>query len=436
MFDPQEKKRHANRALLVGLQPAELTATAAAESLAELRELVGNLGIEVVADELVRLRSPNPRFLVGSGKAAEICALAKELGVALLVFDEDLTPAQQRNWEAESGLAVIDRQEVILEIFERRAQTREARLQVEFALLEYSLPRLKRAWTHLSRQRGVGIMGGEGETQLEVDRRIVRNRLAQVRRELAAVEQHRAVQRRRRERVPVPTAAIVGYTNAGKSSLLNRLTGAGVLAADKLFATLDPTTRQCALPDGRKLLLTDTVGFIRRLPHRLVDAFKATLEETVVADFLIHVLDITSPQVEAHLETTLAVLREIGADTKRVITVFNKIDLAAPETVLLARARHPDAICVSAQTGEGIAALLERCGEWTESPEFEADLVIPHDRYPLVARLHSTGGVLAERAEGDGVHVRGRVPKAWREDYAPFLRAAVGPAAATPATAV
>ena len=421
VIDREVSPSRASRALLIGVQTPHMPVGEGAELLEELKELVTNLGLEIARAELVRLRETNVRFLIGTGKSAELMALAKEEGVDLIVIDEELSPAQGRNWEEETGLAVIDRQEVILEVFNQRAQTREAKLQVELAQLEYALPRLKRAWTHLSRQRGRGIMGGEGETQLEVDRRIVRNRIAALRAELKAVVQHRSVQRSRRQRVPVPNAAIVGYTNAGKSCLLNRLTGANVLVEDKLFATLDPTTRQLVLPDGRKLLLTDTVGFIRRLPHRLVEAFKATLEETVVADFLIHVLDVTNPQVDKHHEATLAVLGELGADTKRVITVFNKVDAARPETLAIARARHPDALFLSALTGDGIDALLTRCGTMTVTAEFEAVLKIPHDRYDLVAKLHASGGILEERNEDDAVYVRGRVPNSLRDAVEPYV---------------
>ncbi|HLP09036.1 MAG TPA: GTPase HflX [Opitutaceae bacterium] len=421
VIDREVSPTRASRALLVGVQTPEMPAGEGAELLEELKELVGNLGLEIARTELVRLRERNARYLIGSGKAAELMELAKEDNIDLIVFDEELSPAQGRNWEEESDRAVIDRQEVILEVFNQRAQTREAKLQVELAQLEYALPRLKRAWTHLSRQRGKGAMGGEGETQLEVDRRLVRNRITALRQELAAVVKQRAVQRHRRQRVPVPNAAIVGYTNAGKSCLLNRLTGAAVLVQDKLFATLDPTTRQLVLPDGRKLLVTDTVGFIRRLPHRLVEAFKATLEETIVADFLIHVLDLTNPHVEKHLEATLAVLGELGADTKRTITVFNKVDAARPETVELARARHPDAVFLSALTGAGVDRLLARCSELTSTAEFPAVLRIPHDRYDVVAKLHATGGVVEERAEDDAYYIQGRVPFSLRDVVAPFL---------------
>ncbi|HQU09892.1 MAG TPA: GTPase HflX, partial [Opitutales bacterium] len=255
------------------------------------------------------------------------------LGCTKIVIDHEIAPAQQRHWEAFSKMEVIDREEVILDIFQSRAYTKEAVLQVELATLQYMLPRLKRAWTHLSRQRGGGaLQRGEGETQLEIDQRLVHKRIARVKRELAEVVQHRSVQRKARLRIPLPTAAIVGYTNAGKSSLLNLMTGAGVLAENKLFATLDPTTRRFELPGGQTLLVTDTVGFIRRLPTHLVDAFKATLEEALVADVLIHVIDVSHPQAQAHYSTTLEVLTSLGADPKKMVTVFNKLDLLKNST--------------------------------------------------------------------------------------------------------
>src|SRR5580658_1029890 len=291
----------AQRAFLIGVQTPEMPEGEGEELLAELTELVENLGLSVVRTVFVKLRAPSPALFLGKGKSEELAALAKEDGAEVIVFDSALSPAQQRNWEELAGMAVIDRQEVILEVFADRAHTREAILQVALARQEYSLPRLKRAWTHLSRQRGGGTGArGQGETQLEEDRRIVRDRIAHLRVQLVEVVRQRGVQRARRLRVPLPTAAIVGYTNAGKSSLLNRLTGASVFVEDKLFATLDPTTRQLQLANNQKLLVTDTVGFIRRLPHGLVEAFKATLEEVLVADFLIHVIDITSPHFEKH----------------------------------------------------------------------------------------------------------------------------------------
>ncbi len=410
------------RALLVGVQTPDMQPGEGAELLGELQELVENLGLVITRSTLVNLRDrQQPKFLIGSGKAAELIAQAKAEGADVIVIDEELSPAQQRNWEEESGLAAIDRQEVILEIFADRAQTREAVLQVALARMEYSLPRLTRAWTHLSRQRGKGSLGGEGETQLEQDRRIVRDRISHLKSEIARVISQRATQRQKRMRKPVPGAAIVGYTNAGKSSLLNRLTGAQIYAADKLFATLDPTTRQLALPDGRTLLVTDTVGFIRRLPHRLVEAFKATLEEVVLSDFLIHVLDVTNPNVEQHHATTLAVLGELGAADKPTITVFNKVDAASPKTLALMRARHPDALFISVHSGEGLDALLARCEELAIDDTVAAELLVPHHRYDLVAKLHTVGQVRRQESRDDGTFIVGRFPLKQRPLYAPFM---------------
>jgi GTP-binding protein HflX len=416
-----DKPAKLERAFLVGVQTPELKDGEAAELLIELKELVENLRIAVTRTELVNLRRPTPAYFLGSGKAQEIVDLAKADGADVIVFDEALSPAQQRNWEELSGLAVIDRQEVILEIFSDRAHTREATLQVALARMEYSLPRLTRAWAHLSRQRGKGKMGGEGETQLEQDRRIVRDRITHLKRELANVVQQRDVQRRKRQRVPVPTCAIVGYTNAGKSTLLNSLTGAEVLAADKLFATLDPTTRQLVLRGNQKVLVTDTVGFIRRLPHGLVEAFKATLEEVVVADFLVHVVDVANPNFEQHHATTLSVLAELGAADQTMITVFNKVDAA--DAALLARARKlvPEGLFVSALTREGLDALESRCLELIAEAHASTEMLVPHDRGDVIARLHATGHVQSEESEDDGVRLIGRYPPTQAAFFAPFV---------------
>jgi GTP-binding protein HflX len=416
-----DKPNKLERAFLVGVQTDKMAPGEGAELLLELKELVENLRIQVTQATLVNLRRPTPALLLGSGKAEELVAQAKADGADVIVFDEALSPAQQRNWEEMSGLAVIDRQEVILEIFADRAHTREAILQVALARMEYSLPRLTRAWTHLSRQRGKGAMGGEGETQLEQDRRIVRDRIAHLKRELANVVQQRDVQRRKRQRVPIPTCAIVGYTNAGKSTLLNTLTGARVLAVDKLFATLDPTTRQLVLRGNQKLLVTDTVGFIRRLPHGLVEAFKATLEEVVVADFLVHVLDVANPNFEQHHATTLSVLEELGAVDKTIVTVFNKIDIAEPALVQRARRLVPDGLFVSAQTGAGMDTLEARCLELIADTLNGTELLVPHHRYDVIARLHSVGHVHSSEQQDDGVHVRGRFPATQAAYFAPFV---------------
>jgi GTP-binding protein HflX len=413
--------KRCERAYLVGIQTPQMPPAEGAELLDELHELVENLGIAIAGRELVHLRAPTPATLLGKGKTAEIIATTRALDTDLIVIDETLTPAQQRNWEKESGAAVIDREEVILDIFADRARTREAVLQVALARMEYSLPRLTRAWTHLSRQRGAGKLGGEGETQLEQDRRIVRDRITRLRHELAEVVRQRGVQRHRRMRVPVPVAAIVGYTNAGKSTLLNHLTGSGVLAEINLFATLDPTTRQLQLPNHQKLLLTDTVGFIRRLPHRLVESFKATLEEVLVADFLIHLIDLSNPNFEQHHATTLSVLAELGAAGKTTLTTFNKTDLAPREA--RARARHltPDACYISARTGDGLPALLARCTELIADKFGSVELLIPHARYDVVARLHALGHVQQEEQLDEGVRIHGRFPPAQHALYAPFM---------------
>ena len=417
----------AQRAFLVGVQTPEMPVGEGEELLAELTELVENLGMSIVRTTLVRLRAPSPALFVGKGKAAELAELAKADDAEVIIFDSALSPAQQRNWEELAGIAVIDRQEVILEVFADRAHTREAVLQVALARMEYSLPRLTRAWTHLSRQRGKGALGGEGETQLEQDRRVVRNRIAHLKEELAQVVRQRGVQRTRRVRVPLPTASIVGYTNAGKSSLLNRLTGSAVLVEDKLFATLDPTTRQLVLPGNQKLLLTDTVGFIRRLPHGLVEAFKATLEEVLVADFLIHVVDITSPHFEKHRATTLGVLAELGAGDRPVVNVFNKVDLADPVEKRAAKHSVPDALLVSARTGAGIEALEERCREMIAHGLGTVRLLVPHDRYDIVAKLHALGHVQTQEHSDLGVLVTGRFPPSQAGLLEPFVLKGPGP---------
>ena len=380
------------------------------ESLFELKELACNLDYDVKESILVKVRKPQARFLTGPGKAEELIALAKSHKCGSILFDEPLLPSQQRNWEKVSELNVIDRQEVILDIFADRAQTKEAVLQVELARLQYELPRMKRLWTHLDRQRGGGtVQRGEGEAQIEIDQRLIRKRISRVKSELEQVVKRRGVQRKQRMKVPVPSAAIVGYTNAGKSTLLNKLTGSEVLAADKLFATLDPTSRKLTLPSGRVIVGTDTVGFVRRLPHRLVEAFKATLEEALVADFLVHVLDGSSTGVESHLKTTLEVLGELDADDKPRLTVFNKMDLVNDPAVR----RHltqlaPEALFVSSHSGEGLEDLLIRLDDSLRRTPVLAELLVPYDHYDLVAQLHKLGCVQKEETLDEGVRIVAR----------------------------
>jgi GTPase len=413
------------RAMLIGITLPPDSDTQTRSLLDELRELVTTLGIELCHERLVPVRKPHAKFLVGSGKAEELIKEAQERNCDVIVIDNELTPAQERNWEkaANDKILVIDRQEVILDIFGKRAQTKEAVLQVELARLEYSLPRLKSAWTHLSRQRGGGSMQRDaGETQLELDQRMVRTQISRVKRELEGVIQHREVQRKKRMTVPVPTCAIVGYTNAGKSSLLNKLTNSNILAEDKLFATLDPTSRRCLLPNGQPMVVTDTVGFVRNLPHRLVDAFKATLEEAVISNFLIHVLDVNSPEFEAHAETTLKVLNELGAGDKKIITVFNKVDDLWDESTRNGLIfQFPDAHFISAKTGEGLPELLQKMEAIVESEFKQLRLLIPHERYDLVARIHREGGVRKEEARDEGTYLVGSIPDRLLSSIQPYI---------------
>jgi len=425
MIQTDELNPMINRAMLLGVRGPRMPEGEAEVLVDELEELVANLGIGVIDKRVVKIREPNAAFLLGSGKVEEIAEEIRQLECDSVIFDEPLSPGQQRNWEKRLGgkILVIDRQEIILDIFNSRAQTKEAALQVELARLEYELPRMKRAWSHLDRQRGGGaVQRDAGETQLEMDQRMIRQRISRLKKELTEVLQHREVQRKKRQRVPLPTASIVGYTNAGKSSLLNRITHSEVLAADKLFATLDPTTRRAELPSGQTLLLTDTVGFIRRLPHRLVEAFKATLEEAVVATFLIHVLDASSPDAHQHYATTMNVLEELGANEKTIVTVFNKID-RVEDRMELAMLRHdyPGASFVSVKTGEGLDALLARCEACIEGWGHAVELLIPHDRYDLVNRLHEAGAVSSKEIRDQGVHIEGTVPRRLLDPVKPFL---------------
>lgn len=411
------------KAYLVGIQDAALKRHEAEDHLSELASLCDTMGAEVVGSMIVRMDRPTPGFFLGKGKVDEINALANAEEADVIVFDVDLTPSQQRNWEEETKLAVIDRQEVILDIFASRAQTKEARLQVGLARMEYSLPRLRRAWTHLERQKGgAGLRGGPGELQLEVDRRIVMDRIRHFKHQLKEVRKQREIQRKSRHGRPVPTAAIVGYTNAGKSSLLRALTGAEVFVEDKLFATLDTTTRRLMLPNNQPLLLTDTVGFIRKLPHQLVEAFKATLEEAVEADFLVHVLDISHPKVEEQYAVTNQVLQELGAHDKPTIIVLNKIDQEHDPFLLgRFRSRGEWAFAVSTHTGEGLDALKEAFGKHFVLPMRRAMLHLPMNRFDLVDLLHREGDVREERHEADGVWIEAEFPMRYVSLLEPFV---------------
>ena len=425
MHDVRERPTVVERAMLIGVTLPDDTVSNTRSLLDELCELVDTLGFGIQHECMVSIRKPQAKLLVGSGKAQELVDEAKAHDCDVIIFDNQLTPAQQRNWEelAEEKILVIDRQEVILDIFGDRAQTKEAVLQVELARLEHNLPRLKSAWTHFSRQRGGGSMQRDaGETQLELDQRMVRTQIARVKRELESVIQHRETQRKKRMTVPVPSCAIVGYTNAGKSSLLNKLTNSNILAEDKLFATLDPTSRRCPLPSGQSLIVTDTVGFVRNLPHQLVDAFKATLEEAIVSNFLIHVLDINCPEVDSHAETTLSLLKDIGAKDKKIITVFNKLDALWDEVRCHDLSiRYPEALFISAHTGEGLDALHGKMEAIIEADFTQLRLLVPHERYDLVARLHREGGVRKEEARDEGTYLVGSIPERMMSVLQPYI---------------
>lgn len=388
-------------------------------SLTELAQLADTAGLEVVGALVQHLPHPHPRHYVGPGKLQELVALRATLQYTLLIADDELSPSQIRHLEDALQVKVLDRTALILDIFARRAQTREGRLQVELAQLEYRLPRLTRMWTHLSRQAvgGVGLRG-PGETQLEIDRRRARERIAWIRRQLEEVRQHRERYRQKRRQNQIPVVSLVGYTNAGKSTLLNALTGAAVLAEDKLFATLDPTTRRITLPNGRVALLTDTVGFIHKLPPTLVAAFRATLEELLDAHLLLHVVDITHPRAAEQAATVLEVLRELGAAQYPTLTVFNKIDLLAPDAEPRKLAQElelpPEAVFVSARTGQGLEELRYRIAQMLDyvSQPVTVRLLVPYQKTRILTLIEERGSIHERRYEADGIKLIASLPRA------------------------
>jgi GTPase len=423
MSDTIDNEAKPERSFLVGVQADRASKEEAESLLEELGGLASSLGLEIAGRALVKLRERNPALLLGSGKADEIAAAAKAEGADSIVFDHQLSPVQQRNWEELSGLKAYDRNELIIRIFASRARTKEAALQVELAQLEYSLPRLAHSYDSLSRQRG-GRYGtkGSGEQKIELDRREIERRIHEIKDELKDVRRIRDVQRARRDKASFRSVAIVGYTNSGKSTLLNALTSADVLAEDKLFATLDPTTRRLRTSSGGAVLLTDTVGFVRNLPHYLVEAFKATLEEATRADLLVIVADASDPGVAGHLETTSKVLREIGAGERPSFLVLNKIDLAAdPAAAAILSARFPDAILASARTGEALDRIKAAIEERLAASSGEMRLRVPDADYAAVALLHREAAVLEESHDGEATLVRALVPERLRtrlEKYA------------------
>ena len=420
----QTRATRTERVFLIGLELKSGTTANLRESLDELAELAATAGGEVIGEGTQKLESPHPATYIGKGKAGEFAAFCKRNDVDTVIFDDELSPAQTRNLEKLFAVKILDRTALILDIFSQRARTREGKLQIELAQLQHLLPRLTRFWGHLSRQAGgIGMRGGEGESQLEADRRKVSERIDRITRDLDTVRQHRAVQRSGRQRNQWPLASIVGYTNAGKSTLLNRLTGAGVLAKDILFATLDPTTRRLRLPTNQNVLLTDTVGFIRKLPHGLVEAFKATLEEVVQADLLLHVADVSHPQAEEQIAAVNAVLAEIGAGEKPTLMVFNKIDLLRGSQEVLGRFRekHPNAVAISAATGAGLPTLLAELSTQLRPVREFLELRVPHEAAAVIARLHKVGQVLERRYTGKLAKFKARIPPHHHAEFSKYI---------------
>ncbi len=410
MFET-EVQRSREKAILVGLERDGIDKWELKESLDELAELASSAGAEVVGTVTQKLGQPTAPFYIGKGKAEHVAQQCQRDQVTSVIFDDELSPAQGRNLEKVTARKVLDRTQLILDIFAQRARSREGRLQIELAQLQYLLPRLTGMWTHLSRQSGGIGTRGPGETQLEVDRRRVQERIAKLERDLTEVRKHRSIQREGRRRHHWPVAALVGYTNAGKSTLLNRLTGADVLAADQLFATLDPTTRQFMLPNNQKVLLTDTVGFIRKLPHTVIESFKATLEEVHEADLLIHVVDLSHPNFQEQIQAVHTVIRELDADGKQMLTVFNKIDAVENRELAAAQIRRtPNSVAISAQSGEGMAEMLSELEAQLAAWRLRATYRLPARESALIAEIHRVGHVLELRYEGEEVLVRAHVP--------------------------
>jgi GTPase len=408
--------RARQRALAIASQPR-------AEALSELRELLRTAGVAVVGELIQQQEHPNPNSYLGSGKLEELRALAASLDANVVACDDELSPRQERTLEESLGLPVVDRTEIILDIFARHAGSAEGKLQVELAQLEYNLARMRGLWSHLERLGGGVGTRGPGETQIETDRRLARNRIAVLRRRLRDVHSARAVMRAERERSALPLIALAGYTNAGKSTLLNALTGADVAAADRLFQTLEATTRALEI-SGRTYLLSDTVGFIRKLPHQLVDAFAATLEETRRAALILHVVDASAPEdeVAAMMLAVEDVLEEIGAGERPRLLILNKSDLIDELGRTRARNGNPDGILVSAQTGEGLDALRERIEEIFLASRERVELLLPYSEGARLAELHELAGELEREDTPQGVLVRALLPPASAARFARFRR--------------
>ena len=411
------------RAFLIGAQFKARNSWEIKDSLSELSQLAETAGAEIVGQGFQKLDTLHPGTFIGKGKAHEFAEQCQVENVDTIIFDDELTPGQARNLEKIFECKILDRTSLILDIFAGRAQTREGKLQVELAQLKYLLPRLTRFWTHLTRQKGgIGMRGGDGESQLEVDRRKISERIARLLEELDLVRKQREIQRSGRKRNLWPLASIVGYTNAGKSTLLNSLTGSEVVAEDKLFATLDPTTRRLRLPTNQNVLISDTVGFIRKLPHRLVEAFKATLEEVVEADLLIHVTDLSHPQVDEQIKAVNTVLEEIKAHEKPCMMVFNKIDQVESAGIIEHYLEtHGPAVAISAKSQQGFDSFLAELGTQLRPIRQFLELKIPQEKTQVMARLYEVGQVEDRRFEGNDAFFKVRIPPQCHHEFEPYL---------------
>ncbi|KAI3504756.1 hypothetical protein L1887_26457 [Cichorium endivia] len=417
------------KAYLVGVARKDVTEElfSTEESLKELAQLADTAGLMVVDSTYQKLSNPNPRTYIGSGKVSEIKTAINAHGVETVIFDDELSPGQLRNLEKAFGgnVRVCDRTALILDIFDQRAATREASLQVTLAQMEYQLPRLTKMWTHLERQSG-GKVKGMGEKQIEVDKRILRTQIGVLRKELESVRKHRKQYRTRRLSVPVPVVSLVGYTNAGKSTLLNQLTGANVLAEDRLFATLDPTTRRVQMKNGKEFLLTDTVGFIQKLPTTLVAAFRATLEEISESSLLVHVIDISHPLVDQQIEAVEKVLSELDASSIPKLMVWNKVDKAKnPEEIKSKAKSMEDTICISALNGSGLDEFCNAVQEKLKDSMVWVEALVPFDKGELLSTIHQVGMVEGTEYTENGTLVRGHVPLRYARLLTPMRQTCV-----------
>lgn len=421
---PQPVEQEPEKAILVGVELPS-SQISLSSSMDELERLANTAGVESIARTTQRLSSPHPATFIGSGKVEEVALLARELGADVIIFDDELTPSQQSNLErlVDKNIKVIDRTALILDIFALHATSREGRLQVRLAQNQYLYPRLRGMWAHLASNRmggGVGSRFGEGESQLEVDRRMVRKRITSIKEELKRLARIRELQREERYASGMFKVSLAGYTNAGKSSLLNRLCDADVYSDDKLFATLDSTTRCLRLPEGRAITLTDTVGFIQKLPTTLIEAFKSTLDEINGSDLILHIVDISSDSFRDQMDAVHETLEQIDAQRIGRITVFNKIDALETEMLQALQRRYPHAVFVSALTGQGIDDLLERMSAAAAAEDIMMEVVVPYSSGELVSLAHNKCSIISEEFDYNGTKLTMRVPRALANQFKPY----------------